>query len=459
MKLPALITLCLGFFIVVMDTTITNVALPNIAVELGASITWLQWVVDAYTISFACFLLMAGHLGDQLGSKRAFQVSLFAFIVTSLLCGLSNSAWLLTLFRFLQGIAAAFILPSALSLINSLYESPKTRAKAIGIWGGIGGIAAASGPVLGAILVHYFNWRAVFFVNLPIGFCCLYFANKLIPSPAAQEAKPLELDLFGQLLSVVCIAALAFFLIEMGRLGWLSPVVIASFCLFVVFAVGFLVVEQRVAQPMIPIVFFKNRSFSTACLVGVLMNIGFYGELFILPLYFHDIRGYSILLTGFAILPLMAITAFSSYFAGKVVSRVGYKLPMLIGLFSGAVGYLFFAFLVGADSYYALILPLVIIGFGISFTMPAATVAAIKSLPETRAGLASATFNMGRQIGSLIGVAIFGGVIASVSSFLLGMKATLVVAAIFYCLGVLLVCRLKKTNQKKSSHVMHEGNG
>lgn len=442
MKLPALIVLCLGLFMVVIDTTITNVALPSIGLGLHADITWLQWIADAYTLSFACFLLVAGHLGDQVGAKKAFQFSLLLFTGASFLCGLSSSAWLLTLFRLLQGIAAAFILPSSLSLINSMYDSPKARAKAIGVWGGVGGIAAAAGPVLGAFLVYYFDWRAVFFVNIPIGLCCFYFVRKLIPNPAvATSTRPLELDIAGQVFSILCIAALAFSLIEAGRLGWDSSAVIIGFSLSILSAIGFIIVEKRIAKPMIPISFFKRSSFSSACSIGLLLNVGFYGELFILPLYFHNIRDYSILMTGLAILPLMAITAISSYFAGKVVSHLGCKWPMVIGLSSGTVGFaLFFVALWnGASSYYDLILPLIIIGFGISFTMPAATVAAIKSLPEAKAGLASGTFNMSRQVGSLVGVAVFGGIITSASSFLLGMKLTLIIAAFIYCFGAFII--------------------
>lgn len=263
---------------------------------------------------------MAGHIGDQIGAKKLFQWGCIAFIAMSFCCGLSTSAWLLTIFRLLQGAAAAFIVPSSLALINIAFAENTARAKAIGIWAATGGIAAAAGPIAGAVLTTLFSWRAVFFVNIPIGLLCLFLTAKFIIGSKSEQK--MKFDFAGQLFAVIWIAVLAFSLIEVGRLGWSSSVIIIGFCIFIISFIAFILIEARVKQPMLPLTFFQSKNFSAAIIVGILMNIAFYGELFILPLYFQQIRNYTVMMTGFALLPLMITVALSSYLSGKFLEAL-----------------------------------------------------------------------------------------------------------------------------------------
>lgn len=445
MKYRALIALCLGFFMVIMDATIVNVALPSISHHLHASVTWLQWVVAGYTLSFACFLITAGHLGDQLGEKVIFVSGVLLFVLFSLLCGLASSPLLLTVFRVLQGLSAAFIVPASLALLHALYENPAMRAKAMGIWGAVGGIAAAIGPILGAALTTWFSWRAVFFVNVPIGLACCVMAWIVIGKSLPKARVPF--DLFGQLFIVLCIASLAFGLIESGRFGWSSSMVWLSMVIALVSFVLFVMSEVRCKHPMIPLSIFRNQSFSVGNWVGVAMNVAFYGELFILPLYFQHWRHYSVMQTGLALIPLVAMVAISSYFSGRVASKQGVKLPMLVGLFVGAVGFvgLYVAVLAQA-SYAAFVLPLLLVGFGIAFTMPASTLCVMQAIASEKKGVAAGVYNTGRQVGSLLGVAIFGTLVASQSHFIAGMCLSLWIAAAAYIIsGVLVLALIKRS--------------
>jgi len=431
----ALIALCLGFFMVIMDVTIVNVALPNIAIKLNASISWLQWIVDAYTLAFACLLLMAGHMSDQWGAKKLYQLAVLGFIATSFFCGLANSPWSLTFFRLLQGASAAFLVPTSLALIHGIFKDNKAKAKAIGLWGATGGVAAASGPVLGGVLTSFFDWRAVFFVNIPIGLICFFMTKKI---NFIAPLKKVSFDIAGQGFAILSIAALAFSLIETGRFAWFSAIVVTSFCVFILALILFINTELHSKSPMLPLKLLREPSFSSVLLIGLLMNLGFYGILFILPLYFQHTRHYSILATGFALLPLMITSAFSSYLSGKITSRLGPKKPMMVGSIISAIGFL--SLLIAGNhtpSYWILILPLAWAGFGIAFTMPAATVMAIQSVSQNRAGLATGAFTTSRQIGSLLGVAIFGSVIANASSFVIGMRIDLIFAGSVFLLACL----------------------
>ncbi len=434
-----LIALCFGFFMVIIDATIINVALPVIAQDLHGTIANLQWVVAGYALTFACLLLSAGSLGDQFGAKPTFISGLALFVATSVGCSLAGNFSTLILFRFFQGAAAAMMVPTSLALIHAAYENPKERAKAIGIWAGVGGIAAASGPILGALLATTLGWRGIFLINIPVGIIGIGLTGKYM-TPARNKKTMAYFDYWGQILSILSIAALSFGLIEGGSLGWGSGIVLGSLLIFLVLFCAFLLVEHRASSPMLPLNFFKIKTFSAATAVGLILNISFYGELFLLPLYFQQIRDYSILVTGFALLPMTGVVAIASYLSGKVTSHVGAKLPMLVGLTVGAVGFLSLLILnENSPSYWMLILPLAALGFGIAFTMPAATVAVVYSVPATSAGLASGILNASRQIGSLLGVAIFGALVAS-GQFIQGLHYSLIIASLVFFAGIIIVC-------------------
>ncbi len=427
-----LTALSLGFFMVIIDVTIVNVALPSIASSLQGGIAWLQWVVDGYTLTFACLLLSAGNLADRLGAKSAFLYGLMLFMITSLGCGLTTNFWQLIFFRLLQGTAAAFLVPTSLALIHASYENNHARAKAIGIWATIGGIAAASGPLLGGILTTWLGWRSVFFVNVPVAIIALVLTQKYVPNP--QPRIKANFDYLGQILAIVSIAALAFSLIEAGRLGWFSSWVIMSFCTFIISFIVFLSVEHRHNAPMLPLKLFQSSTFSTAIAIAMILNVGAYGELFVLTLYFQHVRAFSALITGFAFLPLLGITAIASYYGGKMTSITGPRAPMMIGFCVGALGFLTMLMASATIPYVLLVLPLMAIGFGAAFTVPAATVAAMHATPDNT-GIAAGTLNASRQIGSLMGVAIFGTLINAANYFIAGMHVTLLIAAVLFLIG------------------------
>lgn len=443
-----LIALCFGFFMVIIDATIINVALPVIARDLQGGIANLQWVVAGYALTFACLLLSAGSLGDQFGAKPTFIFGLALFVATSVGCSLANTFSTLIIFRFFQGVAAAMMVPTSLALINAAYENPQERAKAIGIWAGVGGIAAASGPILGALLATALGWRGIFLINIPVGLIGIWLTKKYVISTHIKKTTP-HFDLWGQVLSILSIAALSFGLIKAGSIGWGSAIVIGSLLIFVVLFCIFLLAEHRSASPMFPLNFFAHKTFSAAIAVGMILNISFYGELFLLPLYFQQIRDYSVLATGFALLPMTGVVAIASYLSGKVTSHIGAKLPMQIGLAVGAIGFLSLLILDrDGPSYWILILPLAALGFGIAFTMPAATVAVVHSVPANRAGVASGILNASRQIGSLLGVAIFGALVAS-GQFIQGMHYSLMIASLVFFSGIIIIAVFIKTYESQ----------
>ncbi len=436
-KYLPLIALCLGFFMVIIDVTIVNVALPSMAKDLMGGLSWLQWVVDGYTLTFACLLLSAGNLGDRVGAKSTFLLGLVLFVLTSLGCGLSCNFWQLTGFRLLQGISAALLVPTSLALINASYDNKQERVNAIGIWATVGGIAAAAGPLLGGILTSWFSWRAVFFVNLPFGIAGYFLTKKYVSNPSSHETG--GFDFMGQLFGIISIAALAFSLIEVGRFGWHSNRVFIAFLIFIITFIAFLMIEHRVTHPMFPLNFFRSKTFSIAIAIGMILNIGVYGELFVLTLYFQHIRDYSVMMTGFAFLPLLGVIAIGSYLGGKMTSRMGAKAPMIIGLTVGAIGFLMMLIARENTPYFMMVIPLAAIGFGIAFTMPAATVATIHSAPHGRAGIASGALNASRQIGSLIGVALFGAIINISKYFISGMHITLLIGGFTFLSGAAFV--------------------
>ncbi len=332
------------------------------------------------------FFTNRGCIGEQWGAKKAFLSGLSIFIFASLGCGLSTGFVMLIFFRFIQGIGAALVVPTSLTLIHNQYEHQQQRARAIGIWAGLGGVAAATGPVLGAFLTSSFGWRAVFLVNIPIGLIGIALTLKYIARSQGKRTK--KFDFQGLILAMTTIVALAYALIEVGQYGWFSADVVTGMVVAGMAFILFVHVEMRHPCPLFPLALFKSLNFSVAIVIGVILNIGMYGELFVLPLYFQNIQNYSVLETGFAILPLLSLIAIASYFAGQWIGRVGTKIPMIVGLAIGAFGF-FLLLIVGDHSvhYIDLVFPMAAIGFGTAFTMPAATLAAIQNAPEGRAGL------------------------------------------------------------------------
>ena len=421
----ALVAVCLGYFMVILDTTIVNVALPALREDLGTSVSGLQWVVDGYLLMFAALLLSGGVLADRIGARQVFQLGLGLFVLASVGCGLAPTTVVLVIARLVQGVGAALAVPASLALLRAAYPETAARARAIGMWGGIAGVAAAAGPILGGVLVTTASWRLVFFVNIPIGLLAMVLTARRVPSP---DPRPRGLDPAAQVTGVLALAALTLALIEGGHVG-LSPLVIAAAVVSVAAVAGFVAIERWVPAPMLPLSLFGNATFSGGNAVGLLINLGFYGELFVINLYFQQVLGYSALLAGLALLPQMGMAAVGSLLSGRFTARAGSPRPtMLVGLLIGSAG-LFGLTIAGAHMPYPLlILPLVAAGFGMSFTMPAATTAVIEGAPAERAGLASGAINASRQVGGVIGVALLGAVVSGSATFIPGLRIAVIVA-------------------------------
>jgi DHA2 family methylenomycin A resistance protein-like MFS transporter len=416
---PALVAICLGYFMVILDTTVVNAALPALRRDLGTGVSGLQWVVDGYTLLFASLLLSGGTLGDRFGARRMFQTGLSIFLLASAGCAAAPSTTVLILARVVQGIGAAVAVPTSLALLRAAYTDPSTRARAFGVWGGIAGLAAAPGPVIGGLLVIA-SWRLVFVINIPIGIAAIALTARFVPAPAPRAHR---MDPAAQLVGVLAVVGLTFALIQGGHHG-VSPLVGAAAVVFLVAAAAFVVIERRAAAPMLPPGLFRDRGFSGGNAVGLLLNLGFYGELFVLNLYFQHVLGYSALRAGLALLPQMGVVAAGSALSGRCTAHMGSPRPtMLFGLTTGGAG-LLGLIVAGAQTPYGLLVaPLVAAGFGMSFTMPAVTTALTETAPVQQAGLASGAISGARQIGDVLGVALLGGLIGG-AHFLAGALLT-----------------------------------
>jgi DHA2 family methylenomycin A resistance protein-like MFS transporter len=421
-------TTSFGFFVVQLDVSIVNIALPRMGADLQGQMDALQWVVDGYTLAFASFLLSAGALADRIGARRVYVAGFALFTAASLACSLAPGlAWLIAA-RIVQGAGAALVMPSSLALLNhATAHDSALRARAIAWWTSAGSVALTAGPILGGVMVERLGWPSIFWVNLPVGIAGIWLAlNVLSESPRAGAER--GFDPFGQGLSCLGLFALVGAVIEAGERGWHAPIAIVGFAAGIALLIAFLIVEHRGAAPMLPLGLFRDRTFSAAILVGFAINLTIYGTIFVLGFYFQEARHYSAAVAGLAFMPFMALVGFSNLAAGRITARFGARLPMAVGLVIGCLG---FALLVNVDegmSYASLIWRLLLIPLGIGLAVPAMTSALLGTVPKERGGLASGILNTIRQVAGAIGVAAFGALIAG--SLVHGMQAAFALAAV-----------------------------
>ncbi|MBA5606133.1 MFS transporter [Duganella sp. FT3S] len=432
---PALLLACsFAFIIVQLDVTIVNVALPRMGADLHASVGALQWVVDAYTLGFAVFLLSAGVMGDKFGARRVFLAGFILFLLASAACALAPTALLLNVARALQGVGAALLVPSSLAILNAAYRHDPTRlAKAIGWWTAAGGVSIAAGPVLGALLLTMGGWRGIFWVNVPICLAGCALAWTVVPRATAR-APARHLDVAGQLLVIVALAGLIAAMIETPALGWTHPVVAGGLLLALIAGAAFIAVERRAAAPMLPLRLFASRPFSGAVLFGVLVNFTYYGMIFVLSFYLQRVRGYTVMQAGLAFLPLTGTFIFSNIASGRLVARSGLRPPMVAGgLICGAGYALLGACGMGpAASFLAMLPGLVLIPAGMGLAVPPMTTAILSSVEKEQAGTASAILNTARQVGGAAGVAMFGAIVAhgDAAAMTAGVRIVMAICAI-----------------------------
>lgn len=441
-SLAVLLACSFAFIIVQLDVTIVNVALPEIGRELQAGVSQLQWVVDAYTLGFAVFLLSAGAMGDRFGSRSVFLGGFALFTLASLACAVAPDALALNLARAAQGIGAALLVPSSLSILNAVYAHDRTMlAKAIAWWTAAGGVSIAAGPVLGGLLMSVFGWRSIFWVNIPI--CVLGFWLTLRVVPALRHSGPARsFDLPGQLLAVVALTAFIGAVIETHALGLTHPAVIVALVAAVAAGVQFIRVEQRSAAPMLPLQLFKLAGFTPAVLFGVFVNFAYYGVIFVLSFYLQKVRGFSVLQAGLIFLPLTGTFLFANITSGWLQARVGSRKPMIIGGVIGGSGYALLGIFGISEtaSFWAMLPGLALIPAGMGLAVPAMTTAILASVNKQQAGTASAVLNTARQVGGAMGVAVYGALVATpaTAAILAGIEAAMAISTVLLLAGALL---------------------
>jgi EmrB/QacA subfamily drug resistance transporter len=402
---------CLSLLMVAMDATIVNVALPSIRHDLSASISGLQWVIDAYTMVVASLLMLAGSMADRFGRRRVFQTGMALFMLGSLLCSVAPNIHSLIAFRILQALGATMLNPVAMSIIANTFHEPKARARAIGIWGAVAGVAMALGPVIGGALTESIGWRSIFWVNLPIGAAAMLLAARYIPESNAPH--PRRVDPVGQLLVFTILATVTYAVIEGPLTGWSSATIMGLFAAAVLALIALLVYEPRRHEPLIDVRFFRSAPFSSATLIAVCSFSAFSGFLFLNALYLQEVRGLSAFHTGLCTLPLALATILCSPFSGRLVGSHG-TLPSLIASGTATiVSALMMTQLTATTPLALLLLTYVIFGIGFGMVNAPITNTAVSGMPKAQAGLAAAVASTSRQIGASLGVALAGTILGA----------------------------------------------
>ncbi|MFB7509201.1 MFS transporter [Streptomyces broussonetiae] len=405
-KWPILAICCTSLFIVGLDTTIVNLALPSLQRDLHASASGLQWTVDAYTVVLAGLLLLSGSVADRFGRRRTFQSGLLLFSLASLLCGLAPDTGLLIVFRVLQAMGGAMLNPVAMSIITNTFLDPRQRARAIGIWGGVAGISLALGPVVGGTLVETVGWRSIFWINVPVGLAALLLTVFFVPESRAEH--PRRFDPVGQVLVIVVLVALTFGIIEGPARGWGSAPIVGCFAASAAACAALVGYERRRHEPVLDLRFFADVRFSGAIASAVCGFAALAGFLFLNSLFLQDVRGYSPLHAGLLTLPMAAMTLVCGPLAGRIIAARGPRTALIIAGAGTAGCGLLLLDLAADTSVWYLMPAYVLFGAGFGMLDPAITYTAVSGMPRAQAGVASALTSTCRQIGATLGVAVLG---------------------------------------------------
>jgi EmrB/QacA subfamily drug resistance transporter len=405
--------MCFALFMIMLDNTIVNVALPTIQRELHATPANLEWVVNGYVVTFAALILLGGKLGDRFGRKRMFIVGVLLFTLCSALCALAGSDTQLIIARCLQGTGAALMNPLSLSILVAAFPRPQIPM-AIGVWAGISGLGIAIGPVVGGILVDNFGWASVFWVNVPIGIIAVGVCLWAVVESSDPTAT--RLDIVGTVLVTTSLLALTFGLIKTNEYSWTSPFIVSLLGGAVVLLAAWLWWEMRVTEPMVPLSFFRVRQFTVANSVAVLVGVTLFGSLYFVTLYFQNIKGYSALEAGVRSMPMTLIIMFIAPVAGRLNGMIGPRPLMTTGMLLAAGGMAGLSQLTPTSSYNAIWPFFIMLGAGISLTMPALSGAAMSAVDPAKSGIASGVLNSARQVGGAIGIAVMGSVVAKLAA-------------------------------------------
>jgi EmrB/QacA subfamily drug resistance transporter len=438
--------LAFALFMIMLDNTVVNVALPSIQRDLGVGLSELEWTVNAYALTFAVLMLSGGKLADFFGRRRIFLLGLVVFTLSSLVCGLATTGETLIGARTVQGIGAALMLPATLSIISATFP-PHQRGMAIGIWAGVSAMALAIGPLIGGLLTEHVDWSWIFFVNVPIGVLGL-IVGLLVIRDSRDTSEGQRLDFPGLLTSAAGLFALTFALIEANSYGWTDPVIIGLFAGSAVALAAFVWLELHQRAPMLDLSLFRSGTFAGANAVALLVTLAMFGVFFFMSLYMQNVLGYSAVETGAAFLPMTVLIILIAPAAGKFSDRIGSRWLMTAGMTLLAVSLLLFSRLDLDSGFWDIFPGLVVGGLGMATVMTPMTAAALGSVPVAKSGVGSGVLNTFRQLGGALGIAVMGAIVASYvnleggrpdpASFIDGFQTALLVSAGFALLGAVI---------------------
>ena len=407
----ALFTLCLAVLIAQLDSSVVNLAVKRIGADFDAGVSAMQWVIDAYNLTYASLLLTAGTLGDLYGRRRMFIVGVGLLAFGSAVCGFAPGIGVLVAGRALAGVGAALALPSSLAILAVAYPEPQARARAVGIWASCNGMAIAIGPTAGGLLVDSAGWRSIFLLVLPICALALVLARRAVPESMDRRGR--RLDPAGQSLAILGLGALAFTAIEGARWGWTAAPIVASGALVLVALILFVAVEKRGDGALVPLELFGRRAFSASLGCAAAMTFGMYGFLFLLPIYLQAAQGHSAFRAGLELLPTSLTFIIVSVVSGRLAARVGARTIMAAGLSAMGIGLLGLTGLSPETPLWVMASWLIVIGIGLGLNTGPVMTVAVGSVPPARAGTASGLVNTARMIGATLGVAVLGAVFAA----------------------------------------------
>jgi DHA2 family methylenomycin A resistance protein-like MFS transporter len=432
-----LYAICFGFFLVLLDTSALNVAVVAMEREFGGPISRLQWVVNSYTLVFAAFLLTCGAIGDRIGARRCYQAGLLLFSLMSMACALSPGPAFLIAARAFQGLGAAIMLPASLALLSHTFPNPDERARAVAFWAGVVSLGFAAGPALGGLLITFAGWRSIFWVNVPIGLAAIFLVRRYITE--ARSPYPRPIDWPGQAAAALTLFALSYGLIQAGESGWTAPPVLLAFLLSILFAAAFALSERFSASPVLPRVLFANATFSVSIAIGLILNFGMYGILFIVPIYLQASRHLSPLATGMVILPFTVLPTITTRAIVAFSTRRYIRSRLFLGLLVSAIGAGALALAPVTPGYWAVLFGLGLLGIGMGCTMPAMTAGVLTASSAETSGLASGILNSARQVGGAIGVALLGTLAQAHHGYLWSFLLTVVVFALMAVFTMLFI--------------------
>ncbi|MGW2106192.1 MFS transporter [Streptomyces sp. NPDC001948] len=410
-RLLVLAICCASVIVVVMDISIVNVALPSIRRDLHASVSGLQWTVDAYTLALASFLVLAGSTADRVGRRRVFLIGLAAFGLGSLLCGLAPSISWLIVARTLQAVGGTMLNPVAMAIVANTFSDPAERARAIGVFGSMTGLSLALGPIIGGALVDGLGWHSVFWINVPIVAAAIVFTTLFVPESRAPRAR--RFDPVGQILTILVLGSVVFAITESKELGWSSPVILGLLAVAVLGVLGVLGYEPRRVDPLLELRLFRSVPFSSAILMALFALCGFGAFLFVTTQYLQDVRGMSALTTGLCLLPVGALVIVLSPFTGRLVVTHGPRLPLVLAGGALALGGGASVWLGPATPLPTVLSIYLLFGIFLGTVNPPITNTAVSGMPRSMAGVATSLASAGRQTGTTLGVAISGTIVGS----------------------------------------------